>query len=65
VDRQSGKFSGGENQSSYFVAILASYLRAYNRHEIRWRDPSLAASGCRSIESSTNWLAIRLDRLTF
>jgi uncharacterized protein YPO0396 len=42
VDRQSGKFSGGENQSPYFVAILASYLRAYNRHEIRWRDPSLA-----------------------
>jgi hypothetical protein len=42
VDRQSGKFSGGENQSPYFVAILASYLRAYNRHETRWRDPSLA-----------------------
>lgn len=42
VDRQSGKFSGGENQSPYFVAILASYLRAYNRHEVRWRDPSLA-----------------------
>src|SRR5581483_6518253 len=29
VDRQSSKFSGGENQSPYFVAILASYLRAY------------------------------------
>lgn len=42
VDKQSGKFSGGENQSPYFVAILASYLRAYKRHERRWRDPSLA-----------------------
>ena len=42
VDKQSGKFSGGENQSPYFVAILASYLRAYNRHETRWGDPSLA-----------------------
>lgn len=42
VDRQSGKFSGGENQSPYFVAILASYLRAYNRHETRWAEPSLA-----------------------
>ena len=42
VDRQSGKFSGGENQSPYFVAILASYLRAYRRHESRWREPSLA-----------------------
>jgi uncharacterized protein YPO0396 len=34
--------SGGENQSPYFVVILASYLRAYKRHESRWRDPSLA-----------------------
>jgi hypothetical protein len=34
--------SGGENQSPYFVAILASYLRAYKRHERRWNDPSLA-----------------------
>jgi uncharacterized protein YPO0396 len=42
VDKQSGKMSGGENQSPYFVAILASYLRAYNRHESRWRTPSLA-----------------------
>jgi uncharacterized protein YPO0396 len=42
VDKQSGKFSGGENQSPYFIAILASYLRAYKRHERRWRDPSLA-----------------------
>lgn len=42
VDKQSGKFSGGENQSPYFVAILASYLRAYKRHERRWKDPSLA-----------------------
>ena len=42
VDRQSGKMSGGENQSPYFVVILASYLRAYKRHETRWRDPSLA-----------------------
>jgi uncharacterized protein YPO0396 len=24
------------------VAILASYLHAYNRHETRWKDPSLA-----------------------
>lgn len=42
VDKQSGKMSGGENQSPYFVVILASYLRAYKRHESRWRDPSLA-----------------------
>lgn len=42
VDRQSGKMSGGENQSPYFVAILASYLHAYNRHEKRWKEPSLA-----------------------
>jgi uncharacterized protein YPO0396 len=32
VDRHSGKFSGGENQSPYFIAILASYLRAYRRY---------------------------------
>lgn len=42
VDKQSGKMSGGENQSPYFVAILASYLRSYKRHERRWNDPSLA-----------------------
>ena len=42
VDKQSGKMSGGENQSPYFVAILASYLRAYQRHESRWKQPSLA-----------------------
>jgi len=42
VDKQSGKMSGGENQSPYFVVILASYLRAYNRHESRSKDPSLA-----------------------
>src|SRR4051812_35829497 len=37
-----GKFSGGENQSPYFIAILASYLRAYRRQE-RYRDtPTLA-----------------------
>ncbi|HYE19723.1 MAG TPA: SbcC/MukB-like Walker B domain-containing protein [Tepidisphaeraceae bacterium] len=42
VDRQGGKMSGGENQSPYFVVILASYLRAYKRHEARRRDPSLA-----------------------
>lgn len=42
VDKQSGKMSGGENQSPYFIAILASYLRAYKRHERRWNDPSLA-----------------------
>jgi hypothetical protein len=42
VDRQSGKMSGGENQSPYFVVILASYLRAYKRHETRWQNPSLA-----------------------
>jgi uncharacterized protein YPO0396 len=42
VDKQSGKMSGGENQSPYFVVILASYLRAYNRHEARSKDPSLA-----------------------
>ncbi len=42
VDRQSGKYSGGENQSPYFIAILASYLRAYKRHDTRSRNPSLA-----------------------
>ena len=42
VDRQSGKFSGGENQSPYFIAILASYLRAYKRHDTRSKLPSLA-----------------------
>jgi uncharacterized protein YPO0396 len=42
VDKQSGKMSGGENQSPYFVAILASYLHAYKRHETRWKEPSLA-----------------------
>ncbi len=41
VDKQSGKMSGGENQSPYFVAILASYLHAYNRHERRRKEPSL------------------------
>jgi uncharacterized protein YPO0396 len=34
--------SGGENQSPYFVAILASYLHAYNRHGHRRKEPSLA-----------------------
>jgi uncharacterized protein YPO0396 len=42
VDRHSGKFSGGENQSPYFVAILACYLRAYRRYERTRRDPALA-----------------------
>jgi hypothetical protein len=42
VDRQSGKFSGGENQSPYFIAILASYLRAYKRHDSRKSQLSLA-----------------------
>jgi uncharacterized protein YPO0396 len=42
VDKQGGKMSGGENQSPYFVAILASYLHAYNRHEARRKEPSLA-----------------------
>ncbi|MGB7839646.1 MAG: SbcC/MukB-like Walker B domain-containing protein [Terrimicrobiaceae bacterium] len=42
VDRQSGKSSGGENQSPYFIAILASYLRAYKRHDTRAKQPSLA-----------------------
>lgn len=42
VDKQSGKMSGGENQSPYFVAILASYLHAYRRHETRRKEPSLA-----------------------
>lgn len=42
VDKQSGKFSGGENQAPYFIAILASYLRAYRRHDRYRRDPTLA-----------------------
>lgn len=41
VDRHSGKFSGGENQSPYFIAILASYLRAYKRYTTRKVEPSL------------------------
>jgi uncharacterized protein YPO0396 len=41
VDRHSGKFSGGENQSPYFIAILASYLRAYRRYTSRKVEPSL------------------------
>ena len=41
VDRHSGKFSGGENQSPYFIAILASYLRAYRRYSTRKPEPSL------------------------
>ncbi len=42
VDRHSGKFSGGENQSPYFIAILASYLRAYRRYNTtRKQEPSL------------------------
>jgi DNA repair exonuclease SbcCD ATPase subunit len=41
VDRHSGKFSGGENQSPYFIAILASYLRAYRRYSSRKAEPSL------------------------
>jgi chromosome segregation ATPase len=41
VDRQSGKFSGGENQAPYFIAILASYLRAYRRYDFRRHEPSL------------------------
>jgi DNA repair exonuclease SbcCD ATPase subunit len=41
VNRQSGKFSGGENQAPYFIAILASYLRAYRRYNSRRQDPSL------------------------
>lgn len=42
VDRHSGKFSGGENQSPYFIAILASYLRAYRRYgSRRHQEPSL------------------------
>jgi uncharacterized protein YPO0396 len=41
VDRHSGKFSGGENQSPYFIAILASYLRAYRRYGSRRKEASL------------------------
>jgi uncharacterized protein YPO0396 len=42
VDRQSGKFSGGENQSPYFIAIPVSYLRAYRRYSARRSDATLA-----------------------
>jgi len=41
VDKQSGKFSGGENQSPYFIAILACYLRAYHRYERNMKNPSI------------------------
>ena len=40
VDRQSGKFSGGESQSPYFIAILACYLRAYHRYDHK-KNPSI------------------------
>jgi len=40
VDKQSGKFSGGESQSPYFIAILACYLRAYHRYD-RKKNPSI------------------------
>lgn len=42
VDQQSGKFSGGEIQSPYFIAILASYLRAYRRQS-RYQDSPMLA----------------------
>ncbi len=41
VDKQSGKFSGGENQSPYFIAILACYLRAYHRYQRSSNNPSI------------------------
>ncbi|MFT5633240.1 MAG: hypothetical protein ACI9SQ_000953 [Rubritalea sp.] len=41
VDKQSGKFSGGENQSPYFIAILACYLRAYHRYQRNMKSPSI------------------------
>lgn len=41
VDKHSGKFSGGENQSPYFIAILASYYRAYRRYTARRNDATL------------------------
>ena len=41
VDKQSGKFSGGESQSPYFIAILACYLRAYHRYSGRDKEPSI------------------------
>lgn len=41
VDRHSKKFSGGENQSPYFIAILASYLRIYQQHSSRKREASI------------------------
>lgn len=41
VDRQSGKFSGGESQSPYFIAILACYLRAFHRYDQRDNEPSI------------------------
>jgi len=41
VDKQSGKFSGGESQSPYFIAILACYLRAYHRYQGSGKEPSI------------------------
>ena len=32
IDKHGEKLSGGENQSPYFISILACYLRAYKRH---------------------------------
>lgn len=42
VDKYSDMFSGGENQSPYFIAILASYLRAYRRQGRYQDSPTLA-----------------------
>lgn len=42
LNKHSGKFSGGENQTPYFIAILACYLRAYQRHSRRRGEPSLS-----------------------
>jgi hypothetical protein len=42
LNRHSGKFSGGENQTPYFIAILACYLRAYHRYSRRRNEVALA-----------------------
>lgn len=42
MNRNSSKFSGGENQAPFFVAILACYLQAYLRYDDQNKQESLA-----------------------
>ncbi len=42
LNRHADKFSGGEKQTPFYIAILACYLRAYKRHlPQRFTEPSI------------------------